>query len=335
VVNEIASPDSASRVLVVIGGAGFIGTNVLDLLGPDLYDDVIVIDDFSNPSSLFPKVAARLPNLRVISASIADVDRLVSILPDGADFLHLASNADISASAADPTVDFWAGTFLTQCALEVARLCSAKAFLYASGSGVYGDHGPVVCREDETPLRPNSPYGASKLAGEALCSSYASMFGIKATCFRFANVVGRGQTHGVGHDFIRRLRANPSRLEVLGNGAQSKSYISVEDVFGAIFKLHDVQTEMFSVFNVATPDSISVKEIADLAIETLRIEPHLCLKVFGELPQGWPGDVPLVRLSSDRARSVGWEPKFSSRDAIVQSLRAIAQDSDDRVPSAE
>jgi len=335
VVNEIASSDATSNALVVIGGAGFIGTNVIDLINPDLYDEVIVIDDFSNPSSLFPKVAAQRPHLRVISASIADVDRLVSLLPNEADFLHLASNADISASVEDPTVDFWAGTFLTQCALEVARLCSANSFLYASGSGVYGDHGHVVCREDETPLRPNSPYGASKLAGEALCSAYSSMFGIKATCFRFANVVGRGQTHGVGYDFIRRLRVNTSRLEILGDGAQSKSYISVEDVVGAIFNLHDAQTELFSVFNVATSDSISVTEIADLAIETLRIDASSCLKVFGKSPRGWPGDVPLVRLSSDRAWSVGWAPRLSSRDAIVQSLRAIAKDSDDRSPSAE
>ena len=148
--------------------------------------------------------------------------------------IHLASNPDISRAMAEPSIDFDEGTLLTHRVVEAMRVTGTARIMYASGSGVYGDLGEHEVAEDHGPLLPVSTYGASKLAGEALICSYTHMFGLSAAAFRFANVVGPRQTHGVGFDFLRRLLDDPTRLAILGDGKQSKSYIHVDDVVRAV-----------------------------------------------------------------------------------------------------
>ena len=143
---------------------------------------------------------------------------------------HFASNPDIAKAVTQPDIDFWEGTFLTQNLLEAMRVAGVPRLIYASGSGVYGDTGQTAVTETYSPLLPISTYGASKLACEALICSYTHMFDLHGVAFRFANVVGPRQTHGVAYDFIRRLREHPTPLEILGDGRQSKSYIHVDDV---------------------------------------------------------------------------------------------------------
>ena len=175
--------------------------------------------------------------------------------------------------------------------------------------------------EDHGPLVPVSTYGASKLAGEALIASYCAMFGLTAVAFRFGNVVGPRQTHGVGFDFARQLLADPSRLRVLGDGSQSKSYIHVSDVIEAVL-LAASMTPTYAVYNVATGDYITVKEIAALAIEATGSGPDTEL-VFTGGDRGWKGDVPIVRLDTARIRSLGWSQRLSSTDAFRASLASI------------
>src|ERR1700761_7316494 len=138
------------------------------------------------------------------------------------------------------------------------RCCGGSRLLYASGSGVYGELGELEVREDYGPLLPISTYGASKLAGEALIASYCAMFDLRACAFRFSNVVGARQTHGVGFDFIRRLRVQPERLRILGDGQQSKSYIHVDDVVEAVLLADRTSPKNFEVYNVATGDYVTV-----------------------------------------------------------------------------
>ena len=158
---------------------------------------------------------------------------------DGHDtVVHLASNPDIAAAVTNPAIDFDQGTALTNNVVEAMRTTSAQRLLYASGSGVYGDLGHTEAHEDHGPLLPGSTYGASKLAGEALICSYVAMFDLTACAFRFGNVVGPRQTHGVGFDFVRRLRKDPTVLSILGDGSQSKSYIDVGDVVSAVLTAH-------------------------------------------------------------------------------------------------
>src|SRR5262249_28223433 len=147
--------------------------------------------------------------------------------------IHLASNPDIARAASEPAIDFHEGTYLTHNVLEAMRQTRTPLLLYASGSGVYGDLGELEVNEDHGPLLPISTYGASKLAGEALICSYCHMFDLTARVFRFGNVVGPRQTHGVGFDFLRQLLTRPSYLRILGDGTQSKSYVHVSDVVDA------------------------------------------------------------------------------------------------------
>jgi UDP-glucose 4-epimerase len=255
---------------------------------------------------------------RVDNHDASDLDQLATAMAGCEQVFHLASNADIAKAATDPTVDFWQGTFLTQNVVEAARLCGVKRIMYASGSGVYGDRDDWV--HENTPLRPNSPYGASKAAGEALVSAYCQMFGMQGRIFRFANIVGPRQTHGVGYDFVRKLKADPSVLDILGDGQQSKSYIHVDDALDAVMLAMDFDHPV-TFHNVATEDFLTVWEIADLACEVMGVTPAYR---FTGGRGGWAGDVPVVRLESSAIRALGWQNRYSSRQAMREALKAMA-----------
>ncbi len=240
--------------------------------------------------------------------------------------IHLASNPDIAKAVTQPDIDFWEGSYLTQNVLEAMRLSGAKTLLYASGSGVYGDCADIELQEDYAPMLPISTYGASKLAGEALISSYCHMFQIQGRCFRFGNVVGPRQTHGVGYDFARRLLKKDTQvLKILGDGTQSKSYIHVDDVVSAVLTAHAREKQRFQVYNVATGDYITVREIADLAVEALAMAVKVRYEFSGG-DRGWRGDVPIVRLDTSRIRSLGWKCQMNCQNAIRSSLASLIQD---------
>jgi UDP-glucose 4-epimerase len=216
--------------------------------------------------------------------------------------------------------------------LEAMRTSGARRILYASGSGVYGDLGAREAAEDHGPLVPVSTYGASKLAGESLIASYTAMFGLTGCAFRFGNVVGPRQTHGVGFDFARALlRAvaageRPIALRVLGDGSQSKSYIHVDDVVRAVLAAHDATAAAFAAYNVATGDYITVREIAELAVACVGLPSGSVRFAFTGGDRGWKGDVPIVRLATDRIRALGWRCERSSREALRQSILAMLPD---------
>ncbi|OPY58125.1 MAG: UDP-glucose 4-epimerase [Syntrophorhabdaceae bacterium PtaU1.Bin034] len=203
------------------------------------------------------------------------------------------------------------------------RLSGASDLVYASGSGVYGDAGEQPVGETFAPMEPVSTYGASKLAGEALICSYCHMFGMMARAYRFANVVGGGQTHGVGFDFTRRLLADPSRLRILGDGYQSKSYIHVDDVLDAIFHTASHAAKPFDVYNVATGDYITVREIADLSVDLAGLRRETVSYEFTGGDRGWKGDVPVVRFDISKILKTGWRPKRGSRDALADAIREM------------
>ena len=229
-----ATSASAGRYLI-IGGAGFIGGHFSDyLLAQPEVASVTVYDNFSSGREWH--VAAHEDDARfaVIRDDVRNIEALSAAM-DGCDtVIHLASNPDIAAAATNPMIDFDQGTLLTQNVVEAMRRTGTRQILYASGSGVYGDLGEYEADEDYGPMIPTSTYGASKLAGEALISSYGAMFGLTGCAFRFGNVVGPRQTHGVGFDFLRQLLADDANLTILGDGRQSKSYIHVSDVIAAV-----------------------------------------------------------------------------------------------------
>lgn len=315
------------RRWIVVGGAGFIGGHFVDrLLGTDGVDAVTVYDNFSSGREWHLDAHREDPRLTTVRAEVAAIDSLAEAMAGHDVVVHLASNPDIAAAMNDPDIDFREGTALTRAVVEAMRRSGTPRILYASGSGVYGDLGEHAAEEDHGPLVPVSTYGASKLAGEALISSYAAMFDLSGCAFRFGNVVGSRQTHGVGFDFVRRLLKDPTRLDILGDGSQSKSYIHVEDVIDAVLLAHRRTPPPFRAYNVATGDYITVTEIADLAVECLGLAREDVEYVYSGGDRGWKGDVPIVRLDTDRIQSLGWTCRRGSADALRAAMLALVED---------
>jgi UDP-glucose 4-epimerase len=323
---------SAQRFFIV-GGAGFIGSHFTDhLLGPGGAKGVTLYDNYSSGRPWHHAHHDADPRFRSVRGEVEDPRALAAAM-DGHDVvIHLASNPDIARAAREPTIDFAQGTALTSAVVEAMRTTSAKRILYASGSGVYGELGTKEGTEDLGPMVPVSTYGASKLAGEALIASYAYMFGLSGCAFRFGNVVGPRQTHGVGFDFARRLLASqaagedPITLRILGDGSQSKSYVHVSDIVRAVLTAHDKTTEIFRPYNVATGDYITVTEIAELAVECVGLPRQRVKFDYTGGDRGWKGDVPIVRLDTARIKSIGWRCEATSREALRRSMLAMIPD---------
>ena len=279
---------------IVVGGAGFIGSHFVDrLLADPLTGGVTVYDNFTSGRRWHIESHLTDPRFAVVEDDVKDVEALTKAMAGHQTAIHLASNPDIAKAATQPDVDFYEGTLLTHQVVEAARRAELGTVLYA------------------------------KLAGEALLSSYSFMFDLRCRAFRFGNVVGPHQTHGVGFDFVRRLLKDPERLDILGDGQQSKSYIHVYDVIDAVLMAHAHGKEGYAVYNVATGDYITVTEIAELAAECVGLQPGSVQFTYAGGDRGWKGDVPIVRLSTDRIRAIGWRCKRSSREALRAAMMAM------------
>jgi UDP-glucose 4-epimerase len=307
----------------VIGGAGFIGSHFVDHL---IFNDhqVKVIDNLCSGTISRIEHHLNCSNFDFKNLNVEDTPALARELKGIDVVIHLASNPDIARAATDPRIDFVQGTVLTESVLEAARVSGVNLILYASGSGVYGDVGSEFLHENSA-IKPISTYGASKAAGEHLLQAYSHMFGIRSFAFRFANVVGSRQTHGVGFDFLNRLEKDPSCLHILGNGKQSKSYVHVSDIVKGVLVASEKVTSEFDVFNISTPDFIDVNEIALIVMSELHIDPQSVSTTYSGGDRGWKADVPVVRIDAKKITDLGWLPKFSSHEAIRESIREMIQ----------
>ncbi len=309
---------------IVVGGAGFIGSHFVDrLLRDPATSKVRIFDNFSSGRRWHFEKHRSDPRFSVVEGDVKDLAALKAAMKDYQTAIHLASNPDIAKAVTQPDIDFYEGTFLTQQVLEAMRTSGVGTLLYASGSGVYGDLGEAEASERHPVGAPVSTYGASKLAGEALISAYCFMFGLRGRAYRFGNVVGPNQTHGVGFDFVRRLLEDPTKLRILGDGRQSKSYIHVDDVVEAVLKGYAAPTPAYDVFNVATGDYITVTEIAELATECVGLKAGSTRFEYTGGDRGWKGDVPIIRLATDRIRALGWRCQRNSREALRAAMLAM------------
>jgi UDP-glucose 4-epimerase len=310
----------------VSGGAGFIGSHLVrSLLGGRSVERVVIFDNFSSGQRAFIDCLSGR-RLEVIEGDLKDGSAVSAAMSKCDTVFHLAANPDISKAVTQPDIDFWEGTYLTQNVLEAMRTNGVRKILYTSGSGVYGENPSVAFAEDYGPAIPISTYGASKLACEALIAAYCHMFELSGRAFRFANVVGPRQTHGVGYDFIRRLKADPARLRILGDGTQNKSYIHVDDVLAAIRIADERATANYEVFNVASEDYITVSEIADLAIKVSGLSPAEVKLDYTGGDRGWKGDVPIVRFDCSKIKALGWKARRTSSEAIFDAMKAMHQE---------
>jgi UDP-glucose 4-epimerase len=305
----------------VTGGAGFLGSNLTNAILDRELGSVTVYDNFSTTRRSHFGHRTADPRLTVIEGDVADLPAITAAVAGHDVVFHLASNSDIARAATDPLIDFEDGTRLTQMLLEAMRATGVGRILFTSGSGVYGEVPPEPIPEAYPHMIPISTYGAQKLASEALISAYSHMFDMVGTVFRFANVVGPNMTHGVSHDFVRRLHADPSRLDVMGDGNQSKPYIHTEDVVDAMLFLQQHQTTGYDLFNVGSEDHLLVREIAEIVVHEMGLK-NVEL-IFSGGARGWRADVPVYRLDTSKVRRLGWSNRRNSREAVGAAVRSL------------
>ncbi len=305
----------------ITGGAGFLGSNLANTILDRRLGAVTVFDNFQTGRRHHFGERLGSSDLTIVEGDVADTAAVAKAVAGHDVVFHLAANSDIARAASDPLVDFDNGTRLTQSLLEAMRHAGVKRILFTSGSGVYGEVPPVPVPEDFAPMIPISTYGASKLASETLISAYCHMFDLVGTVFRFANVVGPHMTHGVSHDFTRRLHADPSRLEILGDGNQSKPYVHADDVVAAMLFVQSHQTSGYAYYNVGSQDHLLVREIADIVIAEMGLK-NVKYEYTGGT-RGWRADVPVYRLDTSKVRALGWKNEKSSRQAVEAAVRSL------------
>jgi UDP-glucose 4-epimerase len=307
------------RRVFVTGGAGFIGSTLVDRLVAE-GAQVTAFDNLSLGCPAFLQSAVATGHCQLIEGDLLDAPALDAAIAGHDAVCHLAANSDISLGRAETDRDLRQGTLATYNVLDAMRRHQIRQVVFASTSAVYGEQTAQPTSEEAGPLLPISLYGASKLASEALISAYAHNFDQQAWIFRFANVVGQRATHGIVFDFIRKLRQHPDELAVLGDGRQAKPYLLVDDcVDGVIFAWRHAGAPV-NVFNLAVGGATSVAAIADLVRAEMGLSDARI--TFGAGARGWQGDVPQVRLDPSKLARLGWRARRSSDDAVREGVRA-------------
>jgi UDP-glucose 4-epimerase len=310
-------PSSADDLTAVVtGGAGAIGSSLVrSLLSRGR--TVRVIDNLSGGRRDHLPTGPGAERLSLTVADIREPATYSETFRGAGEVWHLAANPDIRLGTRDPRVDLEHGTIATFNVLETARRFDVRRVLFSSSSAVYGL--PTVFPTPETygPLYPQSQYGASKLAAEGLCSAFAHSYGLTTYLFRFANIVGPGMTHAVIYDLLKKLQADPTRLEVLGDGRQAKSYLWVDDCVEGMHVAKERASAPVNLFNLGTEDQTSVREIAERVTRAMGGRAQI---VYAGGTRGWIGDIPLQLLATDRIRALGWAPMFTSSEAVDRTI---------------
>ncbi|WIV67498.1 NAD-dependent epimerase/dehydratase family protein [Natrialbaceae archaeon AArc-T1-2] len=296
--------DLRGKRIVVTGGAGFVGSHLVERLRAE--NAVVVADDLSNGSEQWLP-----PGPELVRADLTDPADVASVITADVDIVfHLAARTAVDDET--PREQLAANTAMTRNVLERMHDVGVSNIVYTSSSTVYGE-APRPTPEDYAPLEPISVYGASKLADEGLLSVYANSYDTNAWVVRFANVVGPRLRGAVVPDFIEKLRADPERLTILGNGRQEKSYLYVDDCIDAMAHVVEHAPGSVSTYNLGTRTTTSVTRIADIVSDELGCDPAY---EYTGGDRGWTGDVPKMRLSIEKLDALGWEPDRSSDEAV-------------------
>ena len=308
---------------LVTGGAGFIGSHLIDRLVAR-GDKVSVVDNLS--SGVIEFIQGHIDSGAVIfhNADLKNLDGLVPLM-EGIDMVyHLAANPDIRLGTKITDTDLNEGTIATYNVLEAMRLSGVGNIAFASSSVVYGEDAPMPTPENHGPCLPISLYGASKQAGEGLIGSWVGTFGLQAWIFRFANIIGERGTHGVIFDFIHKLKADPGRLEVLGNGLQEKSYMEVGDCVDAILHVIKNTDDKINLYNLGSNDTCSVRNIAAIVVRETGCHDASIEYTGGD--RGWAGDIPKAMLAINRLKQLGFKVNYDSEEAVAYTTRVLIKE---------
>jgi UDP-glucose 4-epimerase len=306
----------------ITGGAGFIGSHVVDRLVPK--NGVTVYDNLSSGKETFISEHFGKPFFRFVKADLLDAGTLVREMRGHDSVWHLAANPDIRKGTESTMVDLQQNTIATYNVLESARRNDIKTFVFSSTSTIYGRAKKFPTPEDYGPCLPISLYGASKLACEGLVTAFAELYGIKVWIYRFANIVGHRSTHGILYDLVEKLNNDRSKLEVLGDGKQMKSYLLVEEcVDGMIYGFKRAKDRV-NYFNLGASDQILVKDIVDILLEETKLKKVKVKYTGGE--GGWKGDVPKFLLDNRKMSKLGWKPKHTSKQAVREAAKIVVKE---------
>ncbi len=305
----------------VVGGAGFIGSHMVDRLvlrGPvTIYDNLSV----GKPAFVADHLASGRATL--VQGDALDLDRLCEAMAGHDLVVHLAANPEARWGLERTRLDLEQGTIATYDVLEAMRRTGVPRLIFSSSGTMYGETSKT-CAEEDLGALPISLYGASKMAGEALISAFVECFGLQAFIFRFGNVVGPRGTHGAALDFLRKLRDSKVELEVLGDGKQAKPYLFVTDcVDGMLFGLDHADARL-NIHNLAPSDTTSVARIAELCVAASPYQDAAIRYTGGD--RGWPGDVPRSYMNPEKLATLGFRVKHSSDEAVGMAVAALAKE---------
>jgi UDP-glucose 4-epimerase len=304
----------------VTGGAGFIGSHLVDKL-LSRGDHVTSFDNLSSGKKEFFDGHLKNDKFRFIESDLLDLSSLKKAIKDHDVVFHIAANPFVRLGEKQTRLDLEQGAIATYNILEAMRVNNLKKIVFSSSSVVYAETPDIDIPETYGPTLPISLYGAGKLAAEGLISAFCGTFGFQAWIYRFANVVGIRGTHGVIVDFIEKLNKNPKELEILGNGKQRKPYLHVSDIVdGILFGLSNSDDQV-NLFNVGCDSNTTVTRIAELVVEEMGLS-DVEFKYTGGI-RGWAGDVPRFQLDISKLKKLGWKERYSSDEAVRRSIREI------------
>jgi UDP-glucose 4-epimerase len=304
---------------IVTGAAGFIGSTLVDRLLADGHQ-VTGIDNFSTGQRRFLDGALVQPNFRLVEMDLLDLDALKLEFAGGEAVFHLSANADVRFGTEHPRKDLEQNTIATYNVLEAMRANGIKKIAFSSTGSVYGES-PVVPTPEDGPFPiQTSLYGASKAACEGLISAYCEGFGFQSCIFRFVSILGERYTHGHVFDFYQKLKTDPSRLPVLGNGKQRKSYLYVQDCIDAILLAMDKATDKVNIFNLGVDGYCEVNDSIGWICEELGLKPQM---EYTGGDRGWIGDNPFIFLETKKIQSLGWKPKLGIREGVIKTVEYL------------
>lgn len=300
----------------VTGCAGFIGSNLVDRLLQDGHE-VIGYDNFSTGIRDFISEALKNKNFTLVQADLLDREKLNQSMQGVDAVFHMAANADVRFGTNHPHKDLEQNTVVTFNVLEAMRANNVKRIAFASTGSIYGE-APVIPTPENCPFPvQTSLYGASKLAAEGLIQAYCEGFDYQAHIFRFVSILGERYTHGHVFDFYRQLLKDPTKLYVLGNGKQRKSYLYVQDCIDAVLFAMEHAKDKINIFNLGTDEYCEVNNSISWICEHLGIAPTISYE-GGE--RGWIGDNPFIFLDTKKIRALGWKPKLSIREGVIKTV---------------
>ena len=308
---------------LVTGGAGFIGSHLVDELVDAGYT-VKIIDNLSSGNLALVNHQIAAGNAEFIEGDITSIDDVLQATKEVDVVFHMAANPDIRLGTQITDTDLKQGTIATYNILEAMRINNVNKIVFASSSVVYGEDAPMPTPESFGPCLPISLYGASKVGSEGLITSWVGTFDFQAWIFRFANIIGNRGTHGVIFDFIHKLKRDNSRLEVLGNGLQEKSYMEVKDCVRGMMHIFNTSTSPINLYNLGSHDTCSVRRIAEIVVEETGCRDATIEYTGGD--RGWAGDIPRAMLSIEKMLSTGYDVRYNSEAAVRHTTKCLIEE---------